>query len=107
MTSVIWIKLCPWKSGGNLSSQSIKQRKNRNYILSVSKGIKKIYGIEITDAESIKKINEAMKKQYQPGIYTRVLHDIGNMEFVMVQCAMERWLPEGTLSGFFQRRQST
>ncbi len=79
-----------------------KSFKNRNYLWGTRTGIKKIYGIEITDAESIKKINEAMKKQHKPGIYTRILHDIGKMDFVMVHGRWKEGLPPNHYPDFFR-----
>jgi len=79
-----------------------KERKNRNLIWSIRTGIKKIYGIEITDAESIKKINEAMKKQYRLGIYTRVLHDIGQIDYVMVHARWRYGLRDEDYPDFFR-----
>ena len=79
-----------------------KTLKNRNYIWSLRTGIKKIYDIEITDAQSIKKINEAMKKQHTPGIYTRILHDIGKMDYVMVHARWKDGLPKKDYPDFFR-----
>ncbi len=79
-----------------------KAQKNRNFIWSIRTGIKKIYGIEITDAASVKKVNEEMKKQYQPGLYTRILHDICNMDFVMVHSRWRDGLPKEDYPDFFR-----
>ena len=58
--------------------------KNTGYMRCLRLGIKKVHGLEITDASSIKKINESMKKLYKPGIYKRVLHDLGKIDWVLV-----------------------
>ncbi|MBN2409872.1 MAG: amidohydrolase family protein [Candidatus Aminicenantes bacterium] len=58
--------------------------KNTGYMRCLRLGIKKIHGIEITDASSIKKINESMDRLYQPGIYTRTLRDLGKIDYVLV-----------------------
>ncbi len=79
-----------------------KTLKNRNYVCSTATGIKKIYGIEITDAQSIKKINEAMKKQHKPGIYTRILHDIGKIDYVMVQGRWRSAITDENYPDFFR-----
>jgi predicted TIM-barrel fold metal-dependent hydrolase len=79
-----------------------KMLKIRNYVWSIKTGIKKIYGIDITDAQSIKKINEAMKKQHTPGIYTRVLHDIGKIDYVMVHSRWKEGLPKKDYPDFFR-----
>ena len=39
--------------------------KNTGYMQALRIGIKKIHGIELTDVESVKKINESLKKVYQ------------------------------------------
>jgi predicted TIM-barrel fold metal-dependent hydrolase len=79
-----------------------KLLKNKNYIWSLRTGIKKIYGIEITDARSIKKINEAMKKQHTPGIYNRVLHNIGGIDYVIVHARWKDGLPKKDYPDFFR-----
>lgn len=58
--------------------------KNTGYMRCLRVGIKKVHGIEITDASSIKKINERMDRLYQPGIYTRTLRDLGKIDYVLV-----------------------
>ncbi len=67
------------------SFQPIYNRlKNTGYMRSVRLGIRKVHGIELTDAASIEKINESMRKLYGPGVYKRVLQDIGNIDCVLV-----------------------
>ena len=65
--------------------------KNTGYMRCLRLGIKKIHGIEITDASSIKKIDESMNKLYQPGIYTRTLRDLGKIEYVLVYRGYEHF----------------
>lgn len=57
--------------------------KNTGYMRALRRGIKKVHGIELTDVESIKKINESLKKTYQPGAYEKVLHETGNIDIVL------------------------
>ena len=57
--------------------------KNTGYMRSTKIGIEKVHGIEIKDAESIKKINASIKRLYKPGVYKKVLCDLGNIEYVI------------------------
>ncbi len=67
------------------SFQPIYERiKNTGYMRCLRLGIKAVHGLEITDASSIKKINQSMKKLYQPGVYKKVLHDLGKIDWVLV-----------------------
>lgn len=67
------------------SFQPIYDRiKNTGYMRCLRLGIEKVHGIEITDAASIKKISESMNRLYRPGIYTRILRDLGKIDYVLV-----------------------
>jgi len=75
-------------------SLSVKQRwksfapvyarlKNTGYIRSTKIGLEKVHGIEIKNAESINKINASIKRLYKPGVYKKVLCDLGNIDYVI------------------------
>lgn len=61
-----------------------KRIKNTGYMRCLRLGIKKVHGIGIQDADSIKKINASIKKLYKSGIYRKVLHDLGKLDYVLV-----------------------
>ena len=68
--------------------------KNTGYMRSLRLGIKTVHNLEITDASSIKKINESMKKLYKPGVYKTVLHDMGKIDRVLVYLQYKKYNPE-------------
>jgi len=68
--------------------------KNTGYMRCLRLGIKKLHGIEITDASSIKKINESMNRLYQPGIYTKTLQDLGKIDYVLVYRSYDQHDPD-------------
>lgn len=57
--------------------------KNTGYIRSTKIGIERVHGIEIKDADSIKKINASIKRLYKNGVYKKILCDLGNIEYVI------------------------
>lgn len=63
--------------------------------------IKKVHGIEISDASSIKKINESMNRLYKLGIYRKVLHDLGKMDYILVYRRYEK-LDQDAYPDFFR-----
>lgn len=75
--------------------------KNTGYMRCLRLGIKKVHGIDIKDADSIKKINESIKQIYQPGIYRKVLHDLGKMDYVFVYRDYEH-LEQDAFPDFFR-----
>lgn len=76
--------------------------KNTGFMKSVRIGIKKVHNIEITDAASIEKINESLKKAYKPGMYKRILQDIGNIDCVLIYGIFERGFPKEDFPDFFR-----
>jgi len=67
--------------------------KNTGYMRSLQLGIKTVHNLEISDASSIKKINESMKKLYKPGIYKRVLYDLGKIDWILVYLQYKKYNP--------------
>ena len=67
--------------------------KNTGYMRSIRLGIKAVHNIEIRDASSIKEINISMKKLYKPGIYKRVLYDLGKIDRVLVYLQYKKYNP--------------
>ncbi len=57
--------------------------KNTGYMRCVRIGIKKVYAIDLKDADSAIKINENIKKLYKPGIYKKVLYEQGGIDYVI------------------------
>ena len=57
--------------------------KNTGYMRGVQIGLKKVHGIDVVDASSIKKINESLKKTYKPGIYKKILYDLGKIDCLL------------------------
>jgi hypothetical protein len=65
--------------------------KNTGYMRCLRLGIKKVHGIEITDASSIININESLNRLYQRGIYTKTLRDLGKIDYVLVYRGYEQF----------------
>ena len=75
--------------------------KNTGYMRSVRLGLKKVHNLDITDAASIKRINESMKSLYKPGLYKKVLHDLGGIDAVLVYLQYRTYDP-GDYPDFFK-----
>lgn len=85
------------------SFQPLYERlKNTGYMRCVKVGIEKVHGIEIKDAESIKKINGSLKKVYKPGVYEKVLRDTGNIDYVLVYGKFPKGYPRQAYPDFFK-----
>jgi len=80
--------------------------KNTGYMRAVRLGIKKVHGIELTDAESVKKINESMKKVYQPGVYERVLQGLGKIDCLITYDKFDKGYDKSEYPGFFRAVRS-
>jgi len=80
--------------------------KNTGYMQAILIGIKKVHGIELTDLESVKKINESLKKVYQPGAYEKVLRKIGNIDCVLTYDKFDNGFDKSNFPGFFRAVRS-
>jgi hypothetical protein len=80
--------------------------KNTGYMQAILIGIKKVHGIELTDLESVKKINESLKKVYQPGLYEKVLHKIGNIDCVLDYDKWDKGFDKNMYPSFFRAVRS-
>ncbi len=80
--------------------------KNTGYMQALRVGIKKVHGIELTDAESVKKINESLKKVYQPGLYEKVLRGIGNIDCVLDYDKFDKGFDKSNYPSFFRADRS-
>lgn len=75
--------------------------KNTGYMRCLRLGIKTVHGIEIKNADSIKNINESMEQLYKPGVYKKILHDLGKIDYVLVYMHYDH-LDKNTFPGFFR-----
>lgn len=57
--------------------------KNTGYMRCLRLGFKKVHGIDIKDADSIRRINESIVRLYKPGIYRKILFDMGKIDYVL------------------------
>jgi hypothetical protein len=80
--------------------------KNTGYMQALRIGIKKIHGIELTDLESVKKINESLKKVYQPGAYEKILHEMGKIDCMMVYAKFDKGFDKTQYPSFFMAVRS-
>ena len=79
-----------------------ERMKNTGYIQCVRIGIEKVHGIKITDAASIKKINKSIKKLYKPGVYKKVLYEMGNIDCVLNYNKFARGYKQSQYPDFFR-----
>ena len=80
--------------------------KNTGYMQALRRGIKKIHGIELTDVESVKKINGSLKKVYQPGAYEKILHQMGKIDCVLAYDKFDRGFDKSRYPAFFRAVRS-
>lgn len=75
--------------------------KNTGYMRCLKLGIKQVHGIEIKDADSIKQINASIEKLYKPGIYKKILYDLGKIDYVLIYMHYDH-LHKDTFPDFFR-----
>ena len=75
--------------------------KNTGYMRCLRLGIEKVHGIELSDADSVKKISESMKKIYKAGVYRKIFYELGNIDCVFVYRHYKK-LDKDTYPDFFR-----
>ncbi len=68
-----------------------ERMRNTGYMRCVRIGIKKVHDIEISDASSIREINDSLKKLYKPGIYKKIIYDQGKIDCVLNYFAYKKF----------------
>jgi len=87
-----------WKSFQPL----LTRMKNTGYWRSTAIGFEKVHKIRVKDAQSVEKINKNLEKIYKPGIYRRILHDLGKIDCVFVYSEWENGFPADDYPEFFR-----
>jgi len=64
--------------------------------------IKRIHGIDIKDASSIKEINSSLEKKYKNGIYREVLYELGKIDCILTNWDWDEGFPREEYPNFIK-----
>ncbi len=95
-------KLLPMEERWKSFQPLLARMKNTGYWRSTALGLEKVHNIKIKDAQSVEKINKSLEKIYRPGIYRKILYELGKIDCVFIYEEWDKGFPAKDYPEFFR-----